>query len=82
MKEKLVFETEEQRQKAISAYCLDLSETAVLGNNYYRIKRPNNVKVPSAYIFWTKDSPEDDEPSDKKVVCTFVCQVYPCTITV
>ena len=71
MEKKLVFETEEQRQEAVSEYSLDPSETAVLGDNYHRISRPEDVTNPSTYIFWTMDSPTDKEPMDKKVVCIF-----------
>ena len=73
MEEKLVFETEEQRRAAISEYSLDPSETAVLGEDYHRINRPEDVTIPSAYILWTKDSPTDKKPTDKKVVRPFIC---------
>lgn len=75
MKGKFVFETEEQRQDAVLACNLDILETAVLGDGYRRICRPRDAqdKAPSAYIFWTKDSPEDDEPTDEKVVRIFPC---------
>lgn len=74
MKEKFVFETEEQRQDAIRARGLSLSETAMLGDNYCTISRPEGSNLgtaPLAYVFWTKDSPDDDRPTSEKVVCDY-----------
>ena len=74
MKEKFVFNTEEQRESAVQARGLSLSETAMLGNDYCTISRPEGSNLgtaPLAYIFWTKDSPEDDKPTYEKVVCEY-----------
>lgn len=70
-----MFETEEQRREAISAYHIDPTETTVIGDDYCRINRPEGTKIPSAYIFWAKDSPDDAEPTDKKAVCELICSI-------
>lgn len=74
MSEKIVFETESQREAALVAdRNLDPTKTAVLGPDYSRICRPTEAtNKPIAFIFWTKDSLEDMNKSWDKVVSTFV----------
>lgn len=71
LKGRSMFETDAQRLEAVSAGLTDTDSSVALGNEYSRVCAPTTPKylgMPVSFIFWTKDSPDDDEPSWDKVV--------------
>lgn len=68
MEGKLVFESELQREEAIKKHGFAISETVVIGEDFSRICCPENLDRPYPIILWTKNSPEDNEPDERKVV--------------
>ena len=67
VKERVIFETEVQQMAAVKAKQVEWDESVALEGEYSRICRPLCLKKPVSFIFWTKDSPED-QPSWDKVV--------------
>lgn len=72
MQGKLIFESREEQKEALGKYGIKESETAVLGDDFSRISRPVGTRdQPLPIIFWTKDTLEDNEPAERKVVRVF-----------
>ena len=67
VKGRIIFETEAQQMAAVKAKQVEWDQSAALEGEYSRICRPSSLKKPVSFIFWTKDSPED-QPSWDKVV--------------
>ena len=78
MEQKVVFETDAQRQAALDAELIGATESVVLDDDYVRICCPPealNSRKPVAFVFWTKETEDDNDPTWEKVV-SFILFIF------
>lgn len=72
---KKVFERPEDLQRALASDAYKMDEVVCVNDTWCRLTAPTTTDSTDSYIFWTKESADDDTPTWEKVVSN----VFHCT---